>query len=262
MRTTPDSAHGPVDRTLDVIEIVACAGGASIERIARDAALPASTAHRIVRRLVRRGYLANPRKGWYMPGPFLAQLANGASFESQMAETARPFLATLAKAEGLHTHLGVLDGEMVSYLVICSAGTHPIFSSEGCQLEAYCSGIGKVLLAYAPDTQLAHYLDKGDFIALTPRTLTASDALSEELSRIRCQGWAVDDGEIVEDLCCVAVPLRDIHGSVVAALSVSGSRSTMTAARCHRLSAQLQTVALKIQRKAELALNSTPVENS
>jgi IclR family transcriptional regulator, acetate operon repressor len=91
----------------------------------------------------------------------------------------------------------------------------------GMQLEAYCSGIGKVLLAHLPKAACEDYLAAGPFVALTSRTIVDPDLLRAELANVRHQGFAVDNHEVAEDLRCIAVPLRRPDGEVVAAVSVS-----------------------------------------
>jgi hypothetical protein len=89
------------------------------------------------------------------------------------------------------------------------------------QLEAYCSGIGKVLLANLPDAERAAYLATGPFVALTARTICDAGELGRVLETVRAQGFATDLGEVVEDLACVAVPLRRPGGEAIAAISIT-----------------------------------------
>jgi DNA-binding IclR family transcriptional regulator len=98
------------------------------------------------------------------------------------------------------------------------------FTQESGQLEAYCSGIGKVLLAHLPPGERRLYLAGSPFVALTPRTITDPRALEDALQTVRDEGFARDDGEIAEDLYCLAVPVRNRQGQVFAAISLSFPR--------------------------------------
>jgi DNA-binding IclR family transcriptional regulator len=118
-------------------------------------------------------------------------------------------------------HLGSFEGEMVTYRAKAGDPKNGLFTEVGGQLEAYCSGIGKVLLAHLPDEELAAYLANGPFYALTVNTITDAGALSAELKRVRAEGMAFDREEVEDGLNCVAVPLFVPDGSVPLALSAS-----------------------------------------
>jgi DNA-binding IclR family transcriptional regulator len=235
-------AVGLAAKAFDFLEMVSTLGTTSVSELAAHANIPRSTAHRIVRDLSERGFFMSPGRGLYSLGPAAWRLGEAASPERMLASFTRPRLAAFSRQERVHAHLGVLTGDMVSYLVCCAAGPHPIAAVENAQLEAYCTGIGKVLLAHEPQAELAPYLDRGGFVALTPRTLTTADALAAELTRVRARGWAIDDEEIVTGLRCVAVPVRDSCGHVLAALSASASCAEMSVTRLDRLRARLEAI--------------------
>jgi DNA-binding IclR family transcriptional regulator len=101
----------------------------------------------------------------------------------------------------------------------------------GCQLEAYCSGLGKILLAALPEDQLERFVIDGDLVALTPHTITDRSVLKSTLVHVRHQGFALDERETREDMCCVAVPVFDRHGRTVAAMSATENAEQMTPER-------------------------------
>lgn len=210
-----------LDKSLSLLSLlVADAGGSSVSALAAEASLPPATAHRIVATLERRGFITKIARGRYLAGPALLRLANAASLSAVMKAVAEPILGALAKQSRLIAHLGVFEGDMVTYLV--KAGRqNELFTREGMQLEAYCSAIGKVLLALLPDEQRERYLAAGPFVALTPNTFTDPEALRAELQRVREQDFARDEREIDDTLRCVAVPVRDAQGAAIAALSLS-----------------------------------------
>ena len=210
--------------------------------------MPRSTAHRILLSLMRRGYVVSPERGRYVLGPAMRRLGDAASNNHLLAEVGRPVLARLARECRVHAHLGVLDGEMVTYLVCRAFGPHPIAAVEGGQLEPYCSAVGKVLLAHEQDDRLAAYLHRDDFVRLTPGTITAASDLKTEFAKVRSQDWAMDDEEIVPDLRCLAVPIRDADGVVRAALSVSASVGRMPPSRFEPMRSRLRDVADTIER--------------
>ncbi len=214
-------------KALTLLEVIARRGACSIADLATASRLPFSTTHRIMLTLIDRNYVMSPGRGRYLLGPAVLRLGMAAPLHQLLADIARPLLAALARTEHVHVHLGVFDEEMVTYLVRCASGPHPIASVEGAQLEPYCSAIGKVLLAYKSQRELQAYLRNDDFVALTPRTITSAADLAGELRRVRQRGWAIDNEEIVVGLRCVAVPIFDAAGLVCAAISASASVTRM-----------------------------------
>jgi DNA-binding IclR family transcriptional regulator len=138
-----------------------------------------------------------------------------------LVDAARPLLRRLARETRATAHLGVFENDMISYVVKEHGGGARLFTREGGQLEAYCSAIGKVLLAHLPDEEREAYLASGPFVALTSRTITDPAVIRETLSQVRSRGFAIDDREIADDLSCVAVPIEGPSGDVMAALSIS-----------------------------------------
>lgn len=133
----------------------------------------------------------------------------------------RPALRSLALECGATTHLGIWDGEMVTYLVKQAGRGATLFTSEGGQLEAYCSAIGKVLLAHLEPAARDAYLSAGPFIPLTERTKIDPAHIQAELEEVARLGFALDQQEIAQELFCIALPVRDSGGTVLAAVSLS-----------------------------------------
>jgi IclR family acetate operon transcriptional repressor len=215
-------ASQTLDKALTLLSVIlADHGGSTLGILAKEIGLPLSTAHRLVATLERRGMIQRATRGRYLPGPALLATTRGLDEGRVIAGLSRPFLSGLAHRLRQTVHLGVLDDGMVTYLAKESHGTAALFTREGQQLEAYCSGVGKVLLAYLPDEPRERYLADGPFVALTQKTIIDPARLREHLAMVRGRGWAVDDREVSENLKCVAAPLRRPDGSVAAAISVS-----------------------------------------
>jgi DNA-binding IclR family transcriptional regulator len=127
--------------------------------------------------------------------------------------------------------MGTFESDMVTYRVKTGENAGELFTRVDMQLEAYCSGMGKVLLAFLPAAERAAYLAGGPFVELTPTTITDPQDLARELARVGQQGFAEDRGETVPDLFCLAVPIRRPDGSVPAAISVSRLAASLGARR-------------------------------
>lgn len=211
-----------LEKALALLEKIATDGGeGSLSTLAADLGLPLSTAHRIAATLERHGFVTRLQRGHYLPGPRLLRLTAADGLNRVIVGVGRPIIARLAKQARCTAHLGVFEDGMVTYLLKSEHSSAEVFTREGTQLEAYCTGIGKVLLAALPAQQLEDYLKTGPFIRLTDRTLIEPTALRAELVTVKQQSYAMDDAEMDVDLACLAVPVRSAEGDVIAAISIS-----------------------------------------
>jgi IclR family transcriptional regulator, acetate operon repressor len=215
------SATQLTEKTLDILEVCSRLGVASLPQIQEACGLPMTTAHRIVQTLISRGYVLRAGRGNYRLGSAVLAVAARVSHRDLLSVVARAHLLALSRTLRAHTHLGIWEEGMVTYLVKQRFGKTRLHSAEGMQLEGYCSALGKVLLSGLPEDQCARYLEDGGFVALTPRTLTDPEDLRRELDEVRYRGWGSDNEEIAPGLKCVAVPVTDYDGKIVAAISVS-----------------------------------------
>jgi IclR family transcriptional regulator, acetate operon repressor len=210
------------ERNLMLLEAVVVDGGrSSVAALARAAGVPVASAHRHIAALINAGYIVPAGYGRHLPGPTLRALAGMVDHRQIMANAAAPILDRLASRMGCVVQLGVFENDMVTYLVKVGESAGDLFTKVGMQLEAYCSGIGKVLLAHLPAQAQAEYLAGGPFIALTDRTITDPVQLKVALEVAATQGFAADDEEVVPGLQCLAVPVRGVQGEVVVAISAS-----------------------------------------
>jgi IclR family transcriptional regulator, acetate operon repressor len=208
--------------------------------------LAPSTARRLLKALEGQGMIMRIARGRYAGGVRLRRLADQVNPHHQIIEAARPILRKLAQRLGGTAHLGILDDDMVTYLV--KEGERAVFTREREQLEAYCTGIGKALLAQLPPHRFEHYLQV-PFVRLTSQTITEPAALSAEVQRTRTRGYAIDDREMAEDLACVAVPLR-VSGTAPLAISLSGDPARMSLMSAPEIAAQLSRLAQLIAERA------------
>jgi DNA-binding IclR family transcriptional regulator len=213
-----------VNRALDLLSAVIDDGGAStLPSIARAKALPVATAYRLVHSLIGRGYLLAAGGGRFVPGAALAGRTGLMSIRPALTIFGRSVIKNLSHSTGCVAHLGVLEEDMVTYLIKEGPAHEHMFTEEGKQLEAYCSGIGKALLAALPMEQRKAYLATAPFVALTEHTITDQLALDEELQRIAKQGFARDQEEVALGLQCLSVCVFGPKFVPIAAISVSRS---------------------------------------
>lgn len=202
--------------------LVADSGRSTLSEIASAQGIPLPTAHRLALTLEGEGYIERQAKGCYLPGRELSRIMPLIPQpEDRIAVRLRRPIKQLATRHGVLMHFGVLDDGMVTYLVKENGGEQELFTKERMQLEAYCSGIGKILLAALSEDELDAYLANGPFVALTRRTLTRPEAIRSELATVRKEGVAFDRFEIRDDIFCMALPVVDPAGQTIGGLSAS-----------------------------------------
>ena len=186
--------------------------------LARRASLPLPTAHRLAGELTTLGMLTRTSSGHYAIGRTLWQIGLLAPMQTGLREVAAPFLQDLYAATGATIHLAVRDGLRVLYLDRLSGQRSvPVVSRTGSRLAMHATGVGKVLLAHAPEDAQDKILSS--LRRITPYTIAQPDRLRAQLEAIRTDGYATTTEEMTLGACSVAVPVRR-GGDVVAALGI------------------------------------------
>ena len=216
-----------LDQMLELLErIVLSEGRRRLSDIAPELDIPMSTAYRLVASLEERGLVTGLGGGRYTGGFTLAKWATLSRPMETLITVARPFLRRLARTTKATAHLGVLEGDMVTYLIKEAPTQNAVFTQESMQLEAYCSGVGKILLAALPKAEREAYLSGGSFVPLTARTIVDPNELRRHLAQVTAQDFAQDIYEVADNLCCLAVALRDKDARTFAALSIASYSAT------------------------------------
>ena len=249
MGTAPTSGPASTDKALELLEAIGRAPGSSLAQLAEHCGLPFSTSHRLVQSLLARGFAVSLGRGRYHLGPTALLLGSATSMNELLRELARPVLQQLARECRASAHLAVYEGEMVTYLVKQRFGRTRLPSEEGAQLEAYCSSVGKVLLAHLEDEALARYFANGALVPFTPSTIVDEASLRRALKKVKKQRWATDVGEIEPDVACLAVPVLGADHQVCAALSVSTRKTPRDERRLHGFMDPLRKAAEAIHAK-------------
>lgn len=243
-------------RTLRLLAHLAEAGPSSLASIASALDVNKSTAHRFLAALVEEGWVARvPSTRHYALTPRIVQVGSLVLDRMEVRREVLPYLEALSRATSETVHLGVLDGFEVAYVdKVDGPGAVKMASRIGGRGTCHSTGMGKVLLASRPEEEWERYVDEVGLARRTARTLTESRAFFEELRKVRREGYAVDDVENEEGIRCVAVPIRDRDGAVVAAMSVSGWTLSMTPDRIPALVPQV----LEQAQEASRALGYEP----
>jgi DNA-binding IclR family transcriptional regulator len=191
----------------------------TLSEIARRAGLTLPTAHRLVGELTGWGALRRTAAGEYVVGRRLWDLGLLAPVQTGLRDVAAPFLQDLYGATKATVHLAVRDGMQALYLDRLSGhGSVPLVSRVGARLPLHSTGVGKVLLGYAP-AEVRHAVLSRPLERHTPYTIVAPGRLEEELRRVPRDGYATTSEELTLGACSIAVPVLS-GDRVVAALGV------------------------------------------
>lgn len=248
--STDDTASRPrqssvqtVDRALDLLDLLACAGGTSmLSALASAAGLSLPTAHRLLHSLVDLGYVRQDSDRRYALGPGLICLGEVAM--RRVAGQSRPHLQHVARVTGATVSLAVLTEGTVTQiheilpdrLVRTSAGT-------GQDIDPHCSAAGKALLAHLPTQQAQHILGLGPLPKRTPFTRTDPAFLLGHLDAVRKAGYAVDDQELEIGMRGLAVPVPG--ATEPTALAIYGPSSAIPLPKAHSGEPELVSILVR-----------------
>lgn len=187
--------------------------------------LPRSTTHRLLASLKEVGFLEQEReRERYQLGLKLFSLGNTALSNFELNREARPFIEGLRRITGHPVHLALFDG--LRAVVIHRANPAPDTTSVSASLfentPAYCTSVGKAILAWQPQEVVDGVIERG-LERFTDTTLATPEALIANLQLIRQRGYSIDEGEHQPGVRCIGAPIRNHHGRVFAAISITNS---------------------------------------
>ncbi len=241
------AGDGTVGKALDVLDQVAAHGQpVRFATLLAESTFPKATLYRFLQTLTSQGMLEyDPDRQTYALGVRLVRLAHAAWTQSSLAPLARPFLDQLSAETGQTVHLAQLDHAQVLYVDKRNAA-QPVemFSDAGKVGPAYCTGVGKAMLAFLPEDHLSRVIEQQSFHRFTEHTYTTPEALCAELAAIRTRGYAFDREEHEPGIICIAHPIRTRTGRVLGAMSITGSLQATDFK-------QLESWAPRLQRTAE-----------
>ena len=241
-----------IARTLNVLESFLDRRELGITELARRLDLSPSTAHRIVRALVARGYLEQDRDSErYHLGRSTIVLGQAGRRHLGL-DQALPILERFGVETGESVNMGLLDGHNV-VVTLRVASPQPLRFDQpvGSRIPVHCSSMGKSLLAFdAPN-------GPGDlamlrFTKVTGNSIGSVEELLTDLAGVRARGFSYDNEESILGVSCVGAPILDASGSAVAAIAVQAPTARMTSGRAEELGARITDVAAEVARTMHL----------
>jgi Transcriptional regulator len=205
-----------------------------VSELSRGLELSRSTVHRYVATLAKLGYLQqDPDSKRYRLGPKVLDLGFSALNSMDLLEVSAPHLRRLSDETQRTVNVAILDGTDVVYIERCRAarpGQQQIDLNlhVGARLPAYCTAMGKAILAFVSEERLEEVIERTDFVPRGPNTLTDPKAFREELVKIRASGIAINDEELAYGLRSIAAPIYSQSGDVLAALNLAIHRTIVS----------------------------------
>ncbi len=212
--------------------------------------VPRATLYRLLESLCAAQFLERDNSGTYTLG--IKAFEVGAAYLATLdfPAIARAALEQLATTCKETASLGVLsDGEVVYVAIEHAQREIGIQSQIGTRHPAYCTALGKVMLADLPDDEVMRLTEKTGLPGLTDHTITTPDALLAELHNVRQHGYAIDNEERAYGIKCIAAPIHNYGGRVVGAISVSGPSFRVSADMLPDVIAAVTTAAATVSRR-------------
>ena len=241
-----------LDKSLSVLDVLLQNNAPmSIMEISKKLGIYPSTIHRILDTLKYRGYVEqNSDNQKYLLGLKLVELGMSRYHQINLLEEASPFLKELVDECNETVHLGILDHEEVFYIAKeNSPQTIRMVSRVGRRAPLYSTGLGKILLAYIPEKERKEIIAHTKIQRFTKNTITNKKELEKELEQIRKQGFALDREENEKEVYCIAVPIKNYHGKVIAALSIASPTYRIDNSRKKFLRKSILFLGMKISKR-------------
>ena len=219
-----------VERALRVLSLLSDGKQRSLKELSEEIGINSSTIFRFLTTLSNRGYVERDEQtAMYRLGIACLELARAYHESSDVRQVAFEELERLRDDTKETVNLAILDKMEVVY-VVKFLGLHAIgimTSQVGGRSPAYCTGLGKLLLAFKDPKEVLSYFKEKGFHRFSENTIMNIKTLMDHLEEVRIQGYALDHGEHEPEVRCIAAPIYNFAGKVVAAISISGPASRM-----------------------------------
>lgn len=238
-----------VGRALDIITLVSAKkGGLGVTEIAKQIDINKSSVYRILSTLVQYGYIEQDEEtGRYKLGYKFLDISSKLLESIDLRTEARPFLLDLERDTNEVIHLVVWDqGEVVYIEKLEGNETLRMHSKVGKRAPMHCTSVGKAILAHLPINVVLDIIERKGLPIHTDKTITNKEEFLQELIKVKQKGYALDLEENEYGITCMAVPIFDHLGKVLASVSISGPTMRMTNERLEQLKVKMIEAGRKI----------------
>lgn len=222
----------------------------TLAELARRRGLPKSTVHSLLSTLLASGFIEKLDDDSYALGTAIIPLTQAVRVNVELRDRAAPLLRKLADDCRESVYLAVLDKDQALYIYAVESSRRLLArTAVGDRVPLHCTSLGKAMLSYLSEAQVAAIVASVGLRAFTPATITDLDRLHAELAATRARGYAVDVGEHETGVYCVGAPIFDQRGRVMAACSISGTNPEIVQDRCDELAGFVVSAAQEISHR-------------
>ena len=233
-----------------VLELLAAQNELTVSSVAARLGFNRAASHRFLATLRDLGYVEKNENNRYHLTFKILELGMKVANRFEIRTVARSYMQELSRAFNETVNLGYWKEQKIFHLdKIDSPEILRIDTPLGSWAPAYCTALGKSILAYLPRDELEIYLKSVRLVSHGPYTITSKKKLRQELIKVLQQGYAVDDEELSPGLRCVAAPVFDHTGQVRYALSISAPSSRMTQETIERVQQKIRDVCQRLSAK-------------
>lgn len=220
-----DNSNQSVQRAFKIINDLSENGSGRVSELSERLDMPVSTVHDYLQALVATGYVTVDEKEYRTTTQFL-EVGHRQRHRLEVFKAVQDELETVAEETGEHATLLIEEDDQAVILAV-QEGPDAInlFAYPGARMPLHATAPGKAMLAHMSEDRVDEIIDRHGLVEVTPRTITDRDVLIEQLDQIRQQGYAVDEGERIAGMVCIAAPILDKSDRIRGAVCVCGPRS-------------------------------------
>ncbi len=235
---------------MKVLELLSDNDTLSVTQVARLMDINRAGSHRFLSTLRELGYVDKDEDSKYHLTSRIIILGMKLLDRFEIRKIAQSFMQELATTFNETINLGLFDGKGVLTIdKIDSTEILRMDAGEGGEEPAYCTSMGKAILAYLSDNELEKYFEKSELKAFTINTLTSKDDIKKEILSIKEKGYAIDDEELSMGLRCIGAPIFSHDGKVRYAMSISGPTIRLGSKRIDEMKTKLRTITERLSEK-------------
>lgn len=241
-----------VDRALRILDLFSeQQTELKLTEISQQMKLHKSTVHGLLRTLAHHGYITqNEENGKYKLGLKFIEKGEFVLSSLDLRRIVHGQLRKLAAKFGETAHLVILEGGEAIYIdKVEGDSAIGMYSHVGKRAPIYCTAVGKVLVSEQTEQELQQIARQQNYVPRTQNTIRNAEDLVAEIQHVRQQGYAVDDEELEIGLRCIAVPIRDNRGMIIAAISISGPVTRLSNKKLPEITENLKDAAYRISRQ-------------
>jgi DNA-binding IclR family transcriptional regulator len=247
------STQGPAKnlaKGLGILNMIANSDdGLTLSEVTQLSGVPKATAHRLINVLLEHGMVRVSSENRYFAGPQCLILGNLFLGGLSLRQEAQDLLRKLARDTLETCHLGIKEGPQIVYIEkVESPHAVRMYSRVGATNPVHSTALGRAMLAYCDEDAIEAVISSG-LERRTPNTITEPDLFRAKLAEVKSRGFAVDDIENEEGIRCVAAPVFDHTGEVVAGISVSGPEQRVSADRLNDLGVKVAASAFDLSKR-------------